>query len=457
MQTIAIAQQQADFFKAGNTLPYSFRIAQLKALHTCIQKYEAAILQALHTDLGKSAEEAYASEVGFTLAELSTTIQQLKNWMKPTRVATNLLNLPGSSKTYPHPLGVVLIIAPWNYPFQLAFAPLIGAIAGGNCAVVKPSELAPATAQIVETIIQELYPPQFVAAIQGIGQEVLPPLITGFAFNHIFFTGSTQVGKSIYQLAAQHLTPVTLELGGKSPAIIEPDANLALAARKIAFGKWLNAGQTCVAPDYVLVPSTLQDELVAQLQQAAQQFFGKEALQNKAYPRIISPQRFKILEGYLTQGTVAWGGKTNEATLQIEPTVLLNPSWDSAIMQQEIFGPILPIITYSTQEQAYEMVQKNPNPLSLYLFTNSSATEQWWLQHASFGGGCINNTLLHLSNHHLPFGGVGSSGVGAYHGKHSFITFTHQKAVLKTPTWFDPSFKYPPFTGKMKLYKLFMK
>jgi len=454
---VQIPQAQQQYFNTGTTLSYNFRKQQLLALQAVIRKYESAILEALYTDLGKSAEEAYASEVGFTLNEIKYALTHLRKWMQPQSVRTNMLNLPGSSKLYYDPLGVVCIIAPWNYPFQLLMAPLIGAIAGGNCTVLKPSELAPATSALVATMIAEVFEPQYVAVIEGEGHTVLPALLQGFRFAHIFFTGSIPVGKAIYQMAAAQLVPVTLELGGKSPAIVTANANVKVAADRIVLGKCLNAGQTCVAPDYLLVHNAVLAPTIAALKDSIERMYGKQPLTNTDYPKIISEKRFQQLLQYLPQGTVIHGGGYDAATRKIEPTLLTQIALDSSIMQDEIFGPILPIFSYSNDAEALQIVQRQPNPLALYVFTNNSNEERFWMEQVPFGGGCVNNTLWHLANEHLPFGGIGNSGIGAYHGKHSFYTFTHSKPVLKTPTWFNPAFKFPPFKGKMKLFKMFMK
>jgi aldehyde dehydrogenase (NAD+) len=452
-----IPQTQQQYFNTGATLSYHFRKQQLIALQAVIRKYEPAILKALYTDLGKSAEEAYASEVGFTLNEIKYALTHLRKWMQPQSVRTNLLNLPGSSKLYYDPLGVVCIIAPWNYPFQLLIAPLIGAIAGGNCAVLKPSELAPATSALVVTMIAEVFEQQYIAVIEGEGHTVLPVLLQGFRFAHVFFTGSIPVGKAIYQMAAAQLIPVTLELGGKSPAIVTANANVKVAADRIVLGKCLNAGQTCVAPDYLLVHESVFDATITALKDSIERMYGKQPLTNTDYPKIISEKRFQQLLQYLPQGTIVHGGRYDVASRKIEPTLLTQIKPDSTIMQDEIFGPVLPIFCYSNNAAALQMVQQQPNPLALYVFTNNSSEERFWMEQVPFGGGCVNNTLWHLANEHLPFGGIGNSGIGVYHGKHSFYTFTHAKPVLKTPTWFNPAFKFPPFKGKMKLFKMFMK
>jgi aldehyde dehydrogenase (NAD+) len=387
------------------------------------------------------------------LSELNHTIEHLKGWMQPEAVATNLLNQPSSCFTIREPLGVVCIIAPWNYPFQLLFTPLIGAIAGGNCAVLKPSEFAPATAQIMEKIIHALFPNNYILYLQGEGATVLPPLLTENRFDHIFYTGSTMVGKIIYKYAAEQLVPVTLELGGKSPAVIASDANLRVAARRLASPKFSNCGQMCIAPDYILVPTHLKDKFIEELIKATQQFYGVNAMESAHYGKIINDKQWQRLAAYLLEGDIVYGGKTDREKLFIEPTIMTGIHPNAKIMQDEIFGPILPVLTYDTKEAALEIIQQNPNPLAFYVFTENKKDEHYWLTNVPSGGACVNNATLHITNHNLPFGGRGFSGTGGYHGKSSFDTFTHLKSVLKTPTWIDPNFKYPPYTGKSWLLK----
>ena len=441
------------YFLSGATQSYDFRLNQLKRLKKVVLESEKELYQALYADLKKTDEDAWATEIGFFLSELNDTIEHLKSWMQPNTVATNLVNQPSTSYTIQEPLGVVCIIAPWNYPFQLLFTPLIGAIAGGNCAVLKPSEFAPATAKVMGKIIDALFPNNYILYLEGEGATVLPPLLTENRFDHIFYTGSTAVGKIIYKYAAEQLVPVTLELGGKSPAVISSDANLRVAARRLASPKFSNAGQMCIAPDYVLVPTELKEELVKELIKAIQQFYGEDAAASEHYGKIINERQWTRLASYLTEGEIIYGGKSDKASLFIEPTIMTNIQENANIMKDEIFGPILPIITYQSNEEALAVIQKNPNPLAFYVFTENKADEAYWLTNVPSGGACINNATMHITNHHLPFGGRGFSGTGAYHGKSSFNTFTHTKSVLKTPTFIDPSFKYPPYKGKGWLLK----
>jgi aldehyde dehydrogenase (NAD+) len=446
-----------NYFSSGATRSYSFRKQQLIALKNAVLKYDSEINEALFADLKKSVEEVYATETGLLIAEINTALKDLRKWMKPETVATNLLNLPSSSKIYHEPLGIVLIIAPWNYPFQLALIPLVGAIAAGNCIVLKPSELSPSTSNIIEKIIKEIYPEEYVQVIEGDGGEIIPAMMNNFRFDHIFFTGSIPVGKIIYQLAAKDLIPVTLELGGKSPAVVEADANITVAARRIILGKFANAGQTCIAPDYILVDEKIKEAFIKKLKETIIYFFGDDASASYDYGKIINEKRFDKLKSYLQQGKIIFGGENDRTKLFISPTIMEDVSLDSLLMTEEIFGPILPVHTFTRHEDAVNIIQRNPKPLSFYVFTSDSKKEKQWIGQISFGGGCINNACWHFANHHLPFGGIGNSGVGSYHGKYSFDTFTHKKAVMRTATWFDPNLKYPPFKGKLKWFKLIIR
>ncbi|MFT3932500.1 MAG: aldehyde dehydrogenase [Chitinophagaceae bacterium] len=446
-----------NYFNSGATKTYAFRKKQLQNFKATLLANEQAIYQALYADLKKSPEEAYASELGLLLNEINYAIKHLQQWMYPKNANTDLVNLPSSSKIYRDPLGVVLIIAPWNYPLQLALIPLIGAIAGGNCAIVKPSELAPATEAIIQKIIQQTFTTEYINVVTGDGATVVPAMMNSFRFDHIFYTGSIPVGKSIYQMAAKDLIPVTLELGGKSPAVVEADAHLPSTARRIVLGKFLNAGQTCIAPDYLLVHASVKDQLLEKIKIEINNFYGADATASYDYGKIINEKRFDTLTSYLLQGKIVCGGQHDRSKLFIAPTLLEDVSPDAALMKEEIFGPILPVISFSSTTEAMDLVKRNANPLAFYLFTSSASKEKEWIEAIPFGGGCINNADWHFTNHHLPFGGVGNSGLGAYHGKYSFDTFTRQKAVLKTPTWFDPSIKYPSFKGRLKLLKWLIK
>lgn len=451
------------YYQSGATRPYEFRREQLQKLRQAVKRYEKEIEQALYADLKKSPEECWATEIGLLTAELNVALKNLRNWMRPQIAGTDLANLPSGSKIYRDPLGVVLVIAPWNYPLQLLMIPLVGALAGGNCAVLKPSELAPASAAVIEKMITEIFPPEYVKVVTGDGALVVPAMMKSFRFDHVFYTGSIPVGRSIYQLAAEQLVPVTLELGGKSPAIVEKDANISTAARRIVLGKFINTGQTCVAPDYVLVHKDVKEKFVDTLKDTITKFYTEDAANSYDYGKIINERRFDKLVSYLDNGKVVYGGQHNRASLFIAPTVMeASPQplptegqihRSNPLLTEEIFGPILPVITFQTFEEAKKIVEQNANPLAFYLFTNNKKTEQQWIEQVSFGGGCINNADWHFTNHHLPFGGVGSSGMGAYHGKFTFETFTRQKSILKTPNWFDPDLKYPPLKGRLKIFK----
>jgi aldehyde dehydrogenase (NAD+) len=453
MDLVSKLTAQRSFFNSGSTKQYDFRLAQLKKLRSAVEKAEPAIYEALYSDLKKSPEECWITENGFFLSELKNAISKLGNWMKPKRVSTNLANLPSKSFIIPEPLGVVLIISPWNYPFQLLFTPLIGAMAAGNCVVLKSSEFAPATSAIMKKLIEENFEEQYILFTGGDGATVIPQMMDNFIFDHVFYTGSTAVGKIIYQAAAKNLVPVTLELGGKSPCIVEDEVDIKVAAKRIAFPKFSNAGQMCVAPDYVLVHASQKDALVEELKKAIGTFFKEDAAKSYDYGKIINEKQFDRLTGYLKDGNILHGGNSDREKLFIAPTLMDNVTPDSPLMNDEIFGPILPLISFTTKEEALAIIAKHKDPLAFYIFTSNKEKEKQWLSAVAFGGGCVNNASVHLVNHNLPFGGRGNSGTGRYHGVFSFETFSHQKAVLKTPTWLDPAIKYPPYKGRLSLFK----
>ncbi|MFL5742850.1 MAG: aldehyde dehydrogenase [Flavisolibacter sp.] len=445
------------FFLSGKTRDFDFRKKSLLSLKGSIHRYEKELHRALYDDLKKNPEESWVTETGFLLAEISHTLRHLRKWMKPERVSTNLLNLPGKSFIYKESLGVVLIVGPWNYPLQLLMTPLVGAVAAGNCVVLKPSEFAPATAAVMQKLIDESFLKEHVCMVQGEGAQIIPAMINEFRFDHVFYTGSTVVGKIIYELAAKKLVPVTLELGGKSPCVVDQDARLDVAARRIAMTKFSNAGQMCVAPDYLLVHESVKEEFIKLLKKTITKFFTEDASSSYNYGKIINQKQFDRLVGYLQQGSIVFGGKHDRSSLYLEPTLLENVPLEKSVMGEEIFGPVLPIIGFKNREEAKNIINRNPDPLAFYVFTQSSEREKKWLEEIPFGGGCVNNASWHLTNYHLPFGGRGNSGIGSYHGRFSFETFTHKKAVMKTPTWFDPSIKYPPFKGKLRLFKKIIK
>ncbi len=456
MPSLNQLQAMRSFFESGATQPAEYRKSQLLKLKQAVLEYEEEINIALKTDLNKSVEEAWVTETGFLLTEINNSIKQLGQWMKPKRVRTNLLNFPSTSFVYPEPLGVVLIIGPWNYPLQLLLTPLVGAIAAGNCAVLKASEFAPATAAVLKKIVA-CFSENYVLFTDEDGAQIIPAMMQSFRFDHVFYTGGTTVGKKIYELAAPELVPVTLELGGKSPCVIEQEVDVKVAARRIVQMKFSNAGQMCVAPDYLLVHNSKKAALLIAMKEAIKSFYGAEPLQSAELCKIINQKQFDRLTGYLRNADVVAGGQSDATTLQIAPTLLQNVSMADAVMQDEIFGPILPIFGFDNKAEALAIIAPNKNPLAFYVFTSNNTVAEQWLKAVPSGGACINNAALHVTNHHLPFGGRGYSGTGSYHGRFSFNTFSHAKAVLKSPQWFDPAAKYPPMTGKLKLLKWFIK
>lgn len=450
-------QQQVEFFNSGATRDIKFRINALKKLKSAVQQYESEIEKALYLDLRKSSFEAFGTEVGIILKEIDFTIKHLEDWAKPQTVSTPLMFFPSSSKIYRDPLGTVLIIAPWNYPFQLVFGPLICAIAGGNTAFIKPSEEAAHTALLVEKIIQDTFEQKYIHVVQGIGAEIIPTLISLMRFDHIFFTGSTMVGQKIMEMASKQLIPVTLELGGKSPTIVDVSANLDYTAKKIVWSKLINAGQTCIAPDYVLVHNSIKDALIEKLRFQIRKMFGEDIQASEDYGRIINQKRFNKLVSYLQDASIVSGGKFDEKDLFIEPTIIEHPSVEDAVMKEEIFGPILPVISFNDHEEVMQWIEKNPFPLALYLYADDKKIQEKYIQRVRFGGCSINNGLVHIGNPDLPFGGVGPSGTGQYHGKFGFDNFTRPKSVLVSKSWFDVPMWYAPFKGKTGLIKKIFK
>jgi aldehyde dehydrogenase (NAD+) len=450
-----LIQKQRDFYMQGKTKSISFRIEMLNQLRHLIKSNEKTLMDALKQDLNKSEFDSYISEIGIVLEELRFTIKNLGKWAKPRRVKTSLTGLGSKSYIYPEPYGVALIIAPWNYPFQLSIAPLIGAMAAGNCAVIKPSELTPKTSNILRNIINENFPNDYISVIEGDVDTSTALLKENF--DYIFFTGSVPVGKIIMEAASKHLTPVTLELGGKSPCIVHEDADLKLAAKRIAWGKYINAGQTCVAPDYLYVHKRVKDEFLQLFKDSITELYGVDPILKGDFTRIVSERHFQRLTSFLKNGTIYCGGKYDLNKLIVEPTVLVDVSWDDEVMQDEIFGPILPIFEFEDLTSMVSLIKSKPKPLALYLFSNSQDIQNYILNNVSFGGGCINDTVFHLSSPYLPFGGVGESGIGAYHGKGSFDVFSHEKSILKQTTMFDLPFRYPNTKNALKKIKMFIK
>lgn len=438
-----IASQRA-YFQSGKTKPISCRRSALRRLRDGILARKSELLAALLEDLGKSETEAYVSELSMLLADIQYYDKNLPSLAKPQKVFLSLSQFPSSGQIIPCPLGCVLVISPWNYPVLLALAPAIAAIAAGNTVIIKPSEYAPKTAKALFHLLSEYLPKDLCTMIPGGVPET--QLLLDQDFDHIFFTGGTEVGRLVMKKAAAHLTPVTLELGGKSPCLVDETANLSLAARRIVFGKFLNCGQTCVAPDYLLVQESVKEALLEALRREIALQYGTKPLESSDYGRIVNQRHFDRLCSLLDRQTIHFGGEVNRDTLQISPTILDAVLPDDAVMQEEIFGPILPVRTYEKLDDAMEEIRSRPHPLALYLFSQSKKTQQRVMQELSFGGGCINDTILHLSSPKLPFGGVGASGMGAYHGAAGFATFTHQKSVLTRSTRLDPSLRYAPYT-----------
>ncbi|HDI1148992.1 TPA: aldehyde dehydrogenase [Staphylococcus aureus] len=445
------------FFNTQQTKDISFRKDQLKKLSKAIKSYESDILEALYTDLGKNKVEAYATEIGITLKSIKNARKELKNWTKTKNVDTPLYLFPTKSYIKKEPYGTVLIIAPFNYPFQLVFEPLIGAIAAGNTAIIKPSELTPNVARVIKRLINETFDANYIEVIEG-GIEETQTLIH-LPFDYVFFTGSENVGKIVYQAASENLVPVTLEMGGKSPVIVDETANIKVASERICFGKFTNAGQTCVAPDYILVHESVKDDLITALSKTLREFYGQNIQQSPDYGRIVNLKHYHRLTSLLNseQMNIVFGSHSDEDERYIEPTLLDHVTSDSAIMQEEIFGPILPILTYQSLDEAIAFIHQRPKPLSLYLFSEDENATQRVINDLSFGGGAINDTLMHLANPKLPFGGVGASGMGRYHGKYSFDTFTHEKSYIFKSTRLESGVHLPPYKGKFKYIKAFFK
>lgn len=440
---------QKEYFQSGATLPLEFRLAQLRSLYRGIKRFEPQILKALRSDLGKSAEESYMSEIGMCLTEIRHTARHLREWSRPQRVPTPLMHFPGSSRIVREPRGVCLIIAPWNYPFLLAVGPMISAIAAGNCVTLKPSEYAPATAAVLEKMLDVCFEGRFCRTVTG-GAEV-SAAETARPYDMIFFTGSTAVGRKVMAAAAQNLTPVVLELGGKSPCIVDETADLPVAAARIIWGKCLNSGQTCVAPDYVLVARSRKDALIREMQKAICRFYGEDPCENSAYPRIVNERHFDRLAAMLPEDP-AVGGRVDRESLRIEPTLIETTLNDqSPLMTEEIFGPLLPIVPYDNIHEALGYILSRPRPLALYLFSRNRKLQRRVVETIPFGGGCINDTISHITTPYLPFGGTGDSGMGAYHGRCGYETFTHAKSILSKPFRPDLPVRYPPLTGKLDL------
>lgn len=456
MDITNLVKKQKDFFETNKTKDVNFRIESLSKLYEGIKKYEKQIMEALKKDLNKSEYESYMTEIGVVLSDLSFIKKRIKKWAKDKKVLTPISQFHGRSFIRKEPYGVTLIISPWNYPFLLCIQPLIGAIAAGNCAILKVAEDSINTSKVISDMIEDIFPKEYIAVVNG--DKTVSSQLLEQKVDYIFFTGGVTVGKIVMEKAAKNLIPVTLELGGKSPCIVEESANLKLAARRIVFGKLLNSGQTCVAPDYLLIQENIKEEFVKYLKDYITVFYTNEPLKNESYTNIINEKHFDRLVNLIKGEKVIYGGDIDRESLKIEPTILDKVALDSTIMKEEIFGPIFPIITFKNIEEAKNIILKREKPLALYLFTTNKNVEKEILNEISFGGGCINDTIIQLATSRMPFGGVGNSGMGSYHGKYSFDTFSHEKSIVKKYNWIDLPIRYMPYDDlKMKLLKIFLK
>lgn len=450
-QIIPLFERQKDFFRTGKTKPIAFRKQQLLALKEAIRQNEEKIQQALWQDLHKSPEESYLTEISIVLSEVDNHIRHLKKWSRPKRVSTPVHLMFSKSRIIYEPLGVALVVAPWNYPFQLLFNPLIGAISAGCCCILKPSPYAPATAWVMQDIIRQVFKEEYIGVTQG-GKEVNTALFQ-LPFDFIFFTGSPELGKVVMKAASEHLTPVVLELGGKSPCIVDKDADLNIAAKRITWGKLINAGQTCIAPDYLFVHESVKEELLQKMIAHIGNMYGGEIKESRYYPRIVSDKAMMRLEVLLKGGKIRFGGEVDAPQRYIPPTIIDQVKPDDPVMQEEIFGPILPVMTFTHIEEVTDYVNRHEKPLAFYYFGNAGKGKEI-IGKTTSGGACINDTLMHITNHHLPFGGVGNSGMGKYHGRDSFLAFSNARALIDSPTWWDISAKYAPFKHFNRIKKM---
>ena len=442
-QISALVEKQRKFFLSGATLDVNYRIEALKKLRQCLLDNEAAIAEAIRKDLGKSAEESYMCETGIVLGEISYMLAHIRRFAREKTVATPLAQFASRSYKKPMPYGVTLIMSPWNYPLMLTLDPLVDALAAGNTAILKPSAYSPATSELLKNLIADLYPQEYVAVVTG-GREENACLLEE-KFDYIFFTGSKTVGRLVLEKASKHLTPATLELGGKSPCIVDSSAKLELAARRIVFGKFLNCGQTCVAPDYILCHTSVKDKFVECLKKEILRQYGSDYLRNDLYGKIISPRHFARITGLIDPDKVVFGGRFDAASQKIEPTVLDNVTWDDNVMGEEIFGPVLPILTYENIDDVIDTVNAHDKPLALYIYAENKAMIQKVTARCAFGGGCVNDCIIHIATSNMGFGGMGESGMGSYHGKIGFDTFTHYKSIVDKKTWMDLPMRYQPY------------
>jgi aldehyde dehydrogenase (NAD+) len=453
-QIQTILAKQCVFYSSGQTKESAFRLEALKTLKAAIFKYEAELIAALDQDLRKPLMESYTSELGLVFNEINYALKNLQKWARPRKVPANWLTFPAKSYLLKEPYGIVLIIAPWNYPAQLALSPLVGAIAAGNCCILKPSELAPATASALAKTLSAAFAPDYIKVITG--DAATSQCLLEQRFDKIFFTGSPRIGKIVMGQAAKHLTPVTLELGGKSPCIVDQNVNLEIAAKRIVWGKFFNAGQTCVAPDYLLVHQEMKTSFCQAMQKWITRFFGEDPAASPDLAKIINARHFDRLTAYLKDAQIISGGRWDAERLYIEPTLIEANDWEAPVMQEEIFGPILPVLTYTNLEEVINIINRHPDPLACYIFSRDRQLVKRLLNSIPFGGGCVNDTLTHLLNHRLPFGGRGHSGAGNYHGKYSFEAFSHTKAVVKAGWHFDLPVKYPPYRENHRLLRKFL-
>ena len=440
-----IFNKQKEYYSTQITKDVNFRINQLDKLKSAIQEYEDKITEAIKKDFDKCEFEVFETEVGITLSEIKHVRNKIKKWSEPQKVKTPLTNPGAKTYIYKQPYGVCLIMSPWNYPFYLCISPLIGAIIGGNCAVVKPSELSPNTSKIIKEMIEKYFNKEYIAVIEG-EVEVNKYLLTK-KFDYIFFTGSPAVGKVVMEAAAKELIPCTLELGGKSPCIVDESCDIDMSAKKIVWGKLLNGGQTCIAPDYVIAHHNIKEDLIEAMKKYIKLFYGEEPMKSKDYTSIINERHFNRITGLIDENKVVYGGKNNKESLKIEPTIIDKVTINDKVMNDEIFGPLIPILEFENIDEVVEIVEVNKNPLALYVFTKNKNFEKAIICRISFGGGCVNDTIMHISNHNAPFGGIGNSGIGSYHGRRSYDAFTHEKTILKSSS-IDIPFKYPPYSKK---------
>lgn len=444
-----IYDEQVAFFKSGATRSFAFRKAQLQKLESVFRSNSKLIEDALYKDLRKHPQETYMTELGPTYEEINVQLKGMRQWMQPQTVHTPLYLLPSVTKLYPEPVGNVLVISPWNYPILLTFRAVAGAMAAGNTVLIKPSEQSAHSSAVMAKLINEHFPAGYLHVVEGHGVDVLPALLENFHFGHVLFTGGIEIGKKIMAMAATQLSPVSLELGGKSPCIVDATADIKMAAKRIVWGKLLNCGQVCVAPDYLVVHASVKEKLIEEIIFNIEKSYGKNQEANDNYGRMISDKRFEAVCKYLQEGTIRYGGQTNADDKFIAPTILEEVAADAAVMKEEIFGPVLPVFTFTEKEEVLQLIEKNPHPLALYLFTTNKKTEQYFIERVQFGAGCINETVYQIGNSNIPFGGIGTSGHGGYLGKFSFDTFTHYKGVVKKSNRFEPFFRYPPF-NKLK-------